>query len=71
MLPIFGVRSFQGVQNIVTIDPEKSRDYSFKNPGILLEPAIGALDAASSLLLRMGLYARLLQPVPSVCKLTQ
>ena len=37
MLLIFGVRAFQGVQNIVTIDPEKSRDRSFKNPGILAD----------------------------------
>ena len=37
ILPIFGVRAFQGVQNIVTIDPEKSRDFSFKNPGILAD----------------------------------
>ena len=36
-MPIFGVRAFQGVQNIVTIDPEKSRDCSFKNPGILAD----------------------------------
>ena len=36
-MPIFGVRAFQGVQNIVTIDPEKSRDFSFKNPGILAD----------------------------------
>ena len=37
ILPIFGVTAFQGVQNIVTIDPEKSRDFSFKNPGILVD----------------------------------
>ena len=36
-MPIFGVTAFQGVQNIVTIDPEKSRDFSFKNPGILVD----------------------------------
>ena len=28
---------FQGVQNIVTKNPEKSRDFSFKNPGILAD----------------------------------
>ena len=28
---------FQGVQNIVTKNPEKSRDFSFENPGILAD----------------------------------
>ena len=37
ILAIFSVRAFQGVQNIVIIDPEKSRDCSFKNPGILAD----------------------------------
>ena len=33
----FSVRAFQWVLNIVTIDPEKSRDCSFKTPGILAD----------------------------------
>ena len=37
ILAIFGLRAFQGVQNIVTKNPEKSRDFSFKNPGILAD----------------------------------
>ena len=37
ILVIFGLIAFQGVQNIVTKNPEKSRDFSFKNPGILVD----------------------------------
>ena len=57
ILAIFGLRAFQGVQNIVTKNPEKSRDFSFKNPGILadlksLDPGIPGIplsyDAVSA-----------------------
>ena len=38
ILAIFGVRAFLGVQNIVTKNHKKSRDFSFKNSGIPLGP---------------------------------